>query len=346
MMLLRPRVMLCALSLALLSAGVAGAAVTTFVDLSALPGGGTAYPYGAADGINNSGQVTGCMSIGGLYSAFLYTSGTVYDLSSQFGNTGTTVTHATGINGAGQMSGMWGVPGKTAYYYSGGSAGTATALVLPGGTTGNAASGQSIDAAGDVVGYATASDGTGDVAAFFYRNSTATMYELGPTHGDRLRTQFSYDRIANAISPNGAYVVGSITYGDSIGVPPALPQRRAAYWTYSIDGSGNMTSTVTDLQAAISLPGASEALAVNNSGQMIGLSGGTATSDEGGSASYPLWFYHFGNSSYTDLTSLVGLFEPKVGCKTMCSGANLLNSDGQVAGEISVSGVNHAAIWD
>ena len=59
--------MLCALSLSLLSAGVAGAAVTTFVDLSALPGGGAAYPYGAADGINNSGQVTGCMSIGGLY---------------------------------------------------------------------------------------------------------------------------------------------------------------------------------------------------------------------------------------------------------------------------------------
>ena len=175
--------MLCALSLSLLSAGVAGAAVTTFVDLTALPGGGAAYPYGAADGINNSGQVTGCMSIGGLYSAFLYTSGTVYDLSSQFGNTGTTVTHATGINGAGQMSGMWGVPGKTAYYYSGGSAGTATALVLPGGTTGNAASGQSIDAAGDVVGYATASDGTGDVAAFFYRNSTATMYELARPTG-------------------------------------------------------------------------------------------------------------------------------------------------------------------
>ena len=110
-------------------AGVAGA--DPFVDLSALSGGGAGYPYGAADGINDSGQVVGSMSIGGVYSAFLYTSGTVYDLNSQFGNTGTTVTHATGINGAGQISGMWGVPGKTAYYYSGGSAGTGTALTLP-----------------------------------------------------------------------------------------------------------------------------------------------------------------------------------------------------------------------
>ena len=59
MMLLRSRIVLGALSLAFLSAGVAGAATTTFVNLSALPGGGTGYPYGAADGINDNGQVTG-----------------------------------------------------------------------------------------------------------------------------------------------------------------------------------------------------------------------------------------------------------------------------------------------
>ena len=78
---LRSQVALFAVSFAFWGAGVAGA--DPFVDLSALSGGGAGYPYGAADGINDSGQVVGSMSIGGVYTRFSYTSGTVYDLNSQ-----------------------------------------------------------------------------------------------------------------------------------------------------------------------------------------------------------------------------------------------------------------------
>ena len=129
--------------LALWTAGAAEA--DPFVNLSALPGGGIAYKYGAADGINDSGQVTGCMSIGGLYSAFLYSGGSVYNLGPTFGSAGTTVTHGTAINASGQVGAFWGVPGKAAYYYTGGSAGKATALLLPGGTAGTAACALSVE---------------------------------------------------------------------------------------------------------------------------------------------------------------------------------------------------------
>ena len=132
-------------------------------------------------------------------------------------------------------------------------------------------------------------------------------------------------------------------------MPPPLPQRRAAYWTYSIDGSGNMTSTVTDLQAAISLPGSSEALAVNNSGQMVGLCNGTATS-ELGTISNDVWFYHFGDASYTDLTTLAGLYENRTGGKAevLCRQPDQQRRTGCGRGQCRHYGrpVYNAAIWD
>ena len=102
---------------------------------------------------------------------------------------------------------------------------------------------------------------------------------------------------------------------------------------------------MTDLQAAISLPGASEALAVNNSGQMVGLCKGLASGEMG--ANDDVWFYHLGDASYKDLTTLSGLLENYTGGKALCSGANLINSDGQVVGEeINATDGYHAAIWD
>ena len=125
---------LCVMSTVVMATGPASGA--TITDISAL-GGGNGYPYGAADGINASGQVTGCMQFSGTYRAFVYTGGTnLYNINSRF-VTGT-IAHGTGINANGQMSVLWGVPDKTAYYYTGGSAGTATPLVLPGGTYNNA----------------------------------------------------------------------------------------------------------------------------------------------------------------------------------------------------------------
>ena len=249
------------------------------------------------------------------------------------------------------MSVLWGVPDKTAYYYTGGSAGTATPLVLPGGTYNNAGGALSIDANSDVVGYATPASSTGQVAALYYSNSWLTSYQLALPTGQGYTGQ-NADCIADAISPNGTYVVGSITYTDTIGTPPALPKRVAAYWTYNIDGGGNMTSTAYDLGTPLALVGASETLAVNNSGYTVGLMNGSATSDMGASSGYSnanhVWFYHLGDGSYTDLTALNGgngLAELKTGGKTMDTGANLINSSGQVVGEMGVSGAAHAAVW-
>ena len=109
------------------------------------------------------------------------------------------------------MAVFWGVPGKTAYYYTGGTAGTATTLLLPGGYNDNAAAAMAIDTNGDVVGYATPADGAGQVDAFFYRNSTSTIYDLPKPTGAGY-DGYSYIVFANAISPNGAYVVGPADY--------------------------------------------------------------------------------------------------------------------------------------
>jgi hypothetical protein len=320
------------------------------VDLSALPGGGTGYTYGAADAINASGQVTGSMSIGGTFNAFLYTGGTVvYNIGP---NIASAPTHGTGINASGQISAFYGVPQKTGYFYTGGTAGTATTLSLPGGTTGDAGGAMSISDAGDVVGYAKPADTTGDVGALFYRSATSTSYELARPTGPGY-DGYRYDRIANAISPNGNYVVGRITYAGP-GMPPPLPTSHAAYWTYSINGSGVMTSTVTDLGAAIGFPGdftngGSEVLAVNNAGQMVGLDKGTATG-EMGTVYHDVWLYHFGDATYTDLTTTAGLYENRTGGKTMTSGANLINRNGQVVGEMNLGTTDapvwNAAIWD
>jgi hypothetical protein len=191
-----------------------------------------------------------------------------------------------------------------------------------------------------VVGYALTSAYICD--AFLYRSATSTLYDLARPTGFGYDGQ-NYECIADALSPSGAYLVGSITFCDTVGTPPALPQRRAAYWTYSINGSGVMTSTVTDLHAALGLPGGSSVVAVNNSGQMVGFMNGSATAEQG--ANQDVYFYHFGDASYTNLTAL-GLKEPFTGGKTGASGSNLINNNGQVVGETSVSGVYHAAIWD
>ena len=55
---------LCVMSTVVMATGPASGA--TITNISAL-GGGNGYPYGAADGINASGQVTGCMQFSGTY---------------------------------------------------------------------------------------------------------------------------------------------------------------------------------------------------------------------------------------------------------------------------------------
>jgi hypothetical protein len=80
---------------------------------------------------------------------------------------------------------------------------------------------------------------------------------------------------------------------------------------------------------------------------MIGLAGGSAESVLGGSASFPLWFYHIGDATCTNLPAAgIGIFEPRCSGRAMSSGANLINSDGQVVGETTAGSATDAAIWD
>ena len=78
-----------------------------------------------------------------------------------------------------------------------------------------------------MVGFAKPAGSTGQVDALFYRNSTYTIYQLA------MPTGLGYDGhtcdcIANGISPNGTYVVGSITYYRYHWHPAGIAQTDAA----------------------------------------------------------------------------------------------------------------------
>lgn len=200
--------------------------------------------------INNLGQLVGSSQTipGGstVANAFLYSSGTLADLGTLAGGSGTST--AQGINDSGQIVG-YSDNGPHAFFYSNG---TMNDL----GTLGGAASyGLGIDSAGRSVGYSLTSAGV-------YHAFATTAGETAMTAADDIGTLGGANSLATAISPTTVQVVGF-----------SQPAGSASFHAF-IYSNGSFTDLGT-------LPGGSSSLAygANDSGQVVG----NAT-DSGGSS--------------------------------------------------------------
>ena len=132
--------------------------------------------YSQANGINASGQVVGYwLAASGATHAFLYSNGAMTDLGSLPGES---ESQATGINDSGQVVG-WSDPGNSithAFLYSNG---VMTNLGTLGGNINDASAATGINASGQVVGYSRAANGV--THAFLYSNGVMT--DLTPLDG-------------------------------------------------------------------------------------------------------------------------------------------------------------------
>ena len=191
----------------------------------------------------------------------------IYNIGPQVSTAMTGLSSGDAINNAGQIAAAC-YPTAHAYLYSGGTSGTSTELMLPGGQTGsNGACG--FNSNGDMVGYAMNSAAI--QTAFLY--SGGTMYDLGGPTG----TGYDGKYCGAAGLNNNGYAVGSARY-DGTGTPPPLPIARAVVWQYSITG-GAVTSTPTVIDQYVGNTGGSMAFAVNNANQVVGEYGGGKGTD-------------------------------------------------------------------
>ncbi len=334
----------CILTLATFAPAFAPAvgSAAAFVDLSANVGYGWCTPF---DVNANDGDAVVGFGLGS-YKAFLYTGGTagsMYDLSANFPGAQST---CLAINSSGQIA-AGANPPTNGYYYTGGTSGTSTALLLPGnGTGGNRAT--DIDDLGNVVGYAKNSSGA--QVAFVY--SGGSMYELPrPTSpldppyvgvtGNPV-TGYGQGKAIGASAFNShGQVVGYAQYQPD-GIPLPLPLNHAVIWNYSITG-GVLNATATDINASVgNSASGSSALAINNEGQVFGqYNGGPGLIPSNAANTY---LYNINTNAFTDLGAL------RTYAATGGGYCGLLNMKGQVVGEENVGTpdvpVWHAAIWD
>lgn len=201
---------------------------------------------GQASGINDAGQVVG--NIAGLpggheADATLWANGTITNLGSTLGG----LNSASGINSSGQVVGTSNVGsnscspsgGENAFIWSGG----AISSLDPSTSVNSVAT--AINDAGDAVGYVQSSlvSACASQAALFAGGSTIILPQL--PGGDS-----STVTVANAINTAGQ-IVGYMFTPDVAGAP-----NTAVLW---------QNGTVT------ALPGMGQALAINNTGQIVGL---------------------------------------------------------------------------
>ncbi len=345
------------LSLAFSAAGPASAA-SYFTDLSALTGAGSSYYSAYPTGVNSSGAVSmqGFSSAytGAYYHSYLYTGGTaptMNDITSTFGGVATRV---LSMNASGQMSASLGAqnPGVSAFY-TGGLGGTVTVLPVPPGCTVRM-SAMAIDNAGEVGGVCQPSGaGLPQYAAAVYSGGAAYTLDTPPNIQQDPETLDTFPSYLTGLSPNGAYGVGNWNF---YVVPNPPGTSYACVWTPKTVGSttswtngGAWTDISAPIYAAIhGSAGAytpSEALAANNSGQILCEVGGSY--GQVGSTGASAVIYQMGTGA---VTQLGGGFEvgPVLGVETFNQDSQLqqsINASGQVVGSEVVGGVNHAALW-
>jgi probable HAF family extracellular repeat protein len=214
------------------------------VGISVGSGGGAAFLYQngstsevgihmGANGINNSGQITGEFSNSdGDSHAFIYTNGTLTDLGSLVAGLDH-ISYGTGINDSGMVVGVSDIPGyllQHAFLYKNG-----TMTDLGSLSNGSRSAARGINDAGLVVGDSVAADG--GTHAFVYDGS---MHDLGGGS-------------AAAINNNGE-IVGYSSFGRNV-----------------IHAFSYSNHTMTDL-GALPGADFSMASAINSGGQIVGLS--------------------------------------------------------------------------
>ena len=237
-------------------------------DLGNLPS--TTDPESIAAGINDSGQVVGeSFDESGNPLAFLYGNGQMTNLNSLVtsGSSLGTLAYANAINNNGQIIGELapnGVYDQFAFLYSNGSV---TELVDPLGGDGDSTHANDINDSGEVVGYMTTADGEAS-DAFLYSNGTMT--DLG-TLLRGLDGTVS-DSEATAINSSGQVLGYVNTYNGS------------TFGSYAFLYSNG---TITNL-------GGNYAYAINDSGQIVGSTGGEKPDA-----------LLYSNGSWTDLNSLI-----------------------------------------
>ena len=305
------------------SAAVAFADGHYFVDLSALSGYQTANPCS----VNSSGEVTGIyLASPATDHLFLYTgatTGTMNDLTSDFITSGGLISSA--INDSGQLAVNRTISG---WLYSGGLGGTAT--LLPGTET----SATDINSQGVIGGDQL----SGSIRApIIYTGGT--VYPLNSPFAGITATIMAINSSGQAVGYNKNTPVKN---------GALMPEGMfATVWTYTISGGSVASQSATDissyLSAALSDNEASQAYAINGSGQVVGdwsTTYGANQSQMTGSFLY--------NTSTHAVASLPLNFVTQLGLGYLYDGQGengLINDTGQVVGQITVDGVAHAAVW-
>ena len=236
--------------------------------------------YSTARGINNSGQVVGLSYLSDeiTYRAFLYTQ---KDGMQDLGTLGGNSSAAYGINNTGQVVGEADLSSISTHAFLW----TASAGMKDlGSLGGNTSAAYGINEAGDIVGFSYLRDNF-TVHAFLYTEA-AGMLDLGDFNGD--------GSIANAINASGQIVGIGYLRPDQEGLIAAL-------WTSTHKMQGLGTATESD------------ALGINDSGQIVGYYGAAAF----------LW------TSANHLQDLNTLIPPNSGWTLV--GAAAINRSGQIA---------------
>ena len=284
-----------------------------FVDLSALAGNEVANPCG----VNSSGGVTGMyVTTATPAHMFLYTGGTtgsMNDLTADFITSGGLISSA--INDSGQLAVNRNISG---WLYGGGLTGTAT--LLPGDET----SAIAINSQGNIGGDHYQPTGDYRVPIVY---SGGTVYQLNAPHAGISSTILALNSSGQAcgINRNGMC---------------------ATVWTYAISGGSIASQSATDispyLSAALTGYEASQAYAINDSGDVVGDWSTTYRADQIQMTGDFLY-----NTNTHAVTSLPLTFATQLGLGYLYDGAGesgLINDAGQVVGQITVDSVPHAAI--
>jgi len=289
---------------------------------------------GYASGINDSGQVVGAL---GGSDAGVWSNGAVISLPPLPGDGGA---FAQSINNSGQVVGYScssSIDGSNVRHAALWSNGTVTELgPLPGGATESQA--QSINNSGQVVGYSYNTSGSVFPEATLWSNGAVTdLGNLGGTPASSYA--YSINNFGQAVGKdNGSW--HAVLFSNGRVTDLSLPGGNGCV-ANSINDSGQAVGaecgdihavlfsngTVTDLGT---LPGdaVSEAMSINNSGQVVGFSSSNTLSRA----------VIFSNGAATDLNSLVNA------PGWVLSTASGINSAGQIVGNGTLNGQTHAVL--
>ena len=269
-------IVLTVLLLTVLAAGYASA-TSVFLDLSAMT---SNYYQAFPCSVNSSGAVSLQGYISGsstYYHTYLYTGGTSGTMnvitSNVIGGSGTTA--ACPMNGSGQIAAE-GNGTNYGYLYAGGTSGTVTSYRYGANNTESLG----IDSLGDEGGYYITG---GYKYPFVYTGGTAVG--LSQPTGD-------------TYTSGGAGIVALNTSGQAVGwSTPGNPQdMQAAVWTYTISGESVTSQTATNIQSLVhaQFPTADDSalLAINSTGQAVGVWGTTYAGSFTAGNSACSWLLH------------------------------------------------------